>query len=94
MVINAFECPHCKRTTKQMSVSMQEEIAGDMPTTTSKTIFGTLGAIADYSGITKVVQSIYERTWKCCECGMLTHRDQSGKVKEYKYHGGNYWFDY
>ena len=82
METNYFECPYCKKHTRHITVTMTEISSVEEKTEFGKVIGGIFGTMCDYTGLTKCIQTVVGKEWKCAECGTYTFRDHSGRVKE------------
>ena len=83
---NYFYCPHCKKHTKQIAISMRESMAINMKgDTTSPALFKgfgkALGSFMDITGGRSVANHVFgKKDWKCCECGMACTRNSDGSI--------------
>ena len=73
---NSFYCSDCEKYTPHIELSAREFSAQLGWSKLSQ----ALGAIYDHSGVTKVVTNLVGRKfWKCCECGLVTRRNNIGE---------------
>ncbi len=73
-----YYCSRCGKYTEQFRVSAEEY--GSEPNSMHPRIGRVFGAIADYTGIGKVVDFMLDNyEYKCCVCGKRTCRNSIGE---------------
>lgn len=74
---NSFQCPHCKKYTPHVKITISEWAAVN---NSDDTIAKISGAVCDIMQITRVANIAGISHWKCTQCGLTTIRTSDGSV--------------